>query len=118
LARERPSPMRARISSRSNSANPPRTVSIRRPCALVVSAHVSPSEWNPALRSVIVARVFRRSRVELVERLEKLAAVGLGAADYLAEHLLASDLGRFGALAPRRSDRRSLCTSLVHRKKP
>jgi hypothetical protein len=52
------------ISSRSNSANPPRTVSINRPCAVVVSAHVSPRDRNPALRSVIAARVLSRSRVD------------------------------------------------------
>jgi DNA invertase Pin-like site-specific DNA recombinase len=36
---------------------------MRRPCALVVSAHLSPRDRKPALRSVIVARVLRRSRV-------------------------------------------------------
>ena len=39
LARSRPSPVRVRIKSLSNSASPPRTVSIKRPCAVVVSAH-------------------------------------------------------------------------------
>jgi hypothetical protein len=34
LARSRPSPVRARINSRSNSASPPCTVSIKRPCAV------------------------------------------------------------------------------------
>jgi hypothetical protein len=38
FARARPSPVRVRISSRSNSARPPSTVSMRRPCAVVVSA--------------------------------------------------------------------------------
>src|SRR5258705_566253 len=38
FARSRPSPVRVRISSRSNSARPPKTVSIKRPCAVVVSA--------------------------------------------------------------------------------
>jgi hypothetical protein len=41
-----PSPVRMRISSRSNSARPPNTVSIKRPCAVVVSAHASPSVGN------------------------------------------------------------------------
>src|SRR5262245_37052508 len=41
LARLRPSPVRARISSRSNSARPPRTVSISLPCGVVVSAQAS-----------------------------------------------------------------------------
>ena len=39
------SPVRARISSRSNSAKPPSTVSMSRPCGVVVSAHVSFSDW-------------------------------------------------------------------------
>ena len=57
LARSRPSPVRARINSRSNSASPPSTVSIRRPCAVVVSAHVSCSERKLAPWPVIVASV-------------------------------------------------------------
>jgi hypothetical protein len=60
----RPSPVRGRISSPSNSASPPNTVSISRPCAVVVFAQLSPSNWKPALRSAIAPRVLRRSRVE------------------------------------------------------
>jgi hypothetical protein len=45
--RARPSLVRARISSRSNSARPPSTIVIERPCG-VVSAHVSPSDRKPA----------------------------------------------------------------------
>ncbi len=45
-ARARPSPVRARINSRSNSASPPSTVSLSRPCAVVVSAHVSARDPN------------------------------------------------------------------------
>ena len=52
FARFLPSPVRARISSRSNSAKPPRIVSISRPCGLVVSAQVSLSDLNPAPRSL------------------------------------------------------------------
>ena len=55
-----------RIRSRSNSASPPSTVSMSRPCEVVVSAHGSVSDRNPALRSAIAASVFhqipRRSR--------------------------------------------------------
>src|ERR1035441_662265 len=47
------------LRSFSNSANPPSTVTISRPCAVVVSAHASPSERKPALRSVTVPRVCR-----------------------------------------------------------
>ena len=67
-ARARPSPVRARIRSRSNSASPPSTVSISRPCDVVVSAHVSPSERKPAFLAVIAARVFNRSRVDRASR--------------------------------------------------
>ena len=45
FARFLPSPVRARIISRSNSAKPPRTVSINRPCGLVVSAQDRASPW-------------------------------------------------------------------------
>jgi hypothetical protein len=47
-ARLRPSPVRARISSRSNSARPPSTVSIRRPRGELVSAQASASDLKPA----------------------------------------------------------------------
>jgi hypothetical protein len=43
---------------------PAQTVSIERPCAVVVSAHVSLRERKPAPLAVIVASVFRRPRVE------------------------------------------------------
>jgi hypothetical protein len=66
--RSRPSPVRARMSSRSNSARPARTVSIRRPCALVVSAHVSRNDRKPAPLPPIAARVLRRSRIDLASR--------------------------------------------------
>ena len=68
LARSRPSLVRARISSRSNSAKPPSTVKIRRPWRVVVSAHVSPSERKPGRLAVIAASVLRRSRVERASR--------------------------------------------------
>ena len=35
------------MSSRSNSARPPRTVRINRPCGVVVSAHASASDLKP-----------------------------------------------------------------------
>jgi hypothetical protein len=60
--------LRARIRSRSNSASPPSTVSISRPCAVVVSAQASPKERNPALLPVIAASVFSRSRVDRASR--------------------------------------------------
>src|SRR5580704_13956415 len=102
-ARARPSPVRARIRSRSNSARPPSTVNIKRPCDVVVSAHASPSERKPAFLPVIAASVFNRSRVdrasrssrvtihvagiELVEQAAKLRPVGLTSARHFAEHL-------------------------------
>ncbi len=48
LARSRPSLVRLRINSRSNSARPPRTVSVKQPCGVVVSAQVSRSDRKPA----------------------------------------------------------------------
>jgi hypothetical protein len=106
-ARARPSLVRARIKSRSNSAKPPSTVSIKRPCAVVVSAHVSPSDRKPAPllgdRSQCVQQIARRSRKaikphhhkhvarpELNEKTAELRAVDLGAARCLAPHLLAA----------------------------
>jgi hypothetical protein len=68
LARVRPSPVRARINSRSNSARPPRTIGIKRPCGVVVSAHVSPRERNPAPAFATVSRMFKRSRVDRANR--------------------------------------------------
>jgi hypothetical protein len=68
FARSRPSPVRVRISSRSNSANPPNTVSIKRPCAVVVSAHVSLRDLNPAPFSAIVPSRLSRSRVDRARR--------------------------------------------------
>ena len=68
LARCRPSPVRVRIRSRSNSARPPRTVSISRPCEVVVSAQVSRSDLNPAPFSDTSPSTFNRSRVDLASR--------------------------------------------------
>ena len=51
------------ISSRSNSASPPSTVSMSLPCGVVVSAQASPRDVNPAPFSVMEASVFNRSRV-------------------------------------------------------
>ena len=68
LARVRPSPVRARISSRSNSARPPKTVSINRPCAVVVSAHVSCRDLKPAPASAMAANVLSESLVDLANR--------------------------------------------------
>jgi hypothetical protein len=61
LARSRPSLVRARIKSLSNSASPARTVSMSRPWGVVISAHASPSERKPASFSVIAASVFSKS---------------------------------------------------------
>ena len=74
LARSRPSPVRARISSRSNSASPPSTVSIKRPCGVVVSAHASPSERNPAPAFAIVSRMFKRSRMDRASRSSRVTS--------------------------------------------
>ncbi len=79
LARSPPSCVRTRINSRSNSANPPRTVSKRRPCAVVVSAHASPSERKPVLAFAIVSSVFkvpRRARRAVKPRHHEHVALG------------------------------------------
>jgi len=60
--------IRARINSRSNSARPPSTVSIKRPWALVVSAQASLRLLKPAPRSAIAAITLSRSRVDLASR--------------------------------------------------
>ena len=80
-----------------------------------MSAHASPNERKPALRSAMAASVFNRSRggsgqpveprhhqyvvgFKRGQRLAQLSAVGLRAACRLAEHLLASDLGELARL--------------------
>src|SRR6476659_9566282 len=68
VARVLPSLVLALISSFSNSARPPRTVSINLPCGVVVSAQVSASDLKPAPRLLISCNVFRRSRVLLARR--------------------------------------------------
>jgi hypothetical protein len=67
-ARFRPSLVRARIKWRSNSASPPRTVSINRPCGVAVSAQGSPSDLKLAPALPITSRVLRRSRVDHASR--------------------------------------------------
>jgi hypothetical protein len=67
LARSLPSPVLARISSRSNSAKPPRTVSISLPCGVVVSAQASFSDLKPA-RALAIASRMSWSRVERASR--------------------------------------------------
>src|SRR5580704_16112421 len=64
----RPSPVRAKISDRSNSASPPRTVSISLPCGVVVSAQGSARDRKPAPFSATVASTLRRSLVLLASR--------------------------------------------------
>ena len=63
-----PSAVLAKIKCRSNSARPPRTVSISLPCGEVPSAQGSPREQKPALASSMAARVLSRSRVERASR--------------------------------------------------
>src|ERR1700719_961776 len=95
LARSRPSPVRARINSRSNSASPPSTVSIRRPWAVVVSAHVSLSERKPAPLPVIAASVFNRSRVDRASRSRRVTV------KHVALFKLADDAAQLGAVGSR-----------------
>ncbi len=127
LARLLPSPVLDRISSRSNSAKPPRTVSISRPCGLVVSAQVSLSDLKPAPRSLqclddvqqvaggtrqpIEARDHQHvTRLQPGDHLGQLRAVALGAAGLLSIDLGAPRGRQLGNLAgevliPRRDPR-------------
>jgi len=59
LARLLPSAVRVRIRSRSTSASPPRTTSIKRPVLLVLSAHGSAKDRNCVLRLWSVAGCIR-----------------------------------------------------------
>ena len=73
-ARFLPSPVRARIRSRSNSARPPSTVSINLPCAVVVSAHASANERKPAPAFAIASMMLRRSRVDRASRSSRVTS--------------------------------------------
>ena len=63
LARLLPSAVRVRIRSRSTSARPPSTASIKRPVRVLVSAHGSASDRNSALASTIRLMIPNRSKV-------------------------------------------------------
>src|SRR5262245_53203506 len=56
------------ISSRSNSASPPSTVSMRRPCGVVVSAQASPNDLKAAPALPTASSTLSRSRVERASR--------------------------------------------------
>jgi len=60
----RPSAVLDKMSWRSNSASPPSTVTINRPCGVVVSAQASLSDLKLAPRSEIVASVLSKSLVD------------------------------------------------------
>lgn len=68
LARLRLFTVRAQIRPRSNSARPPRTVSIKRLRAVVVSAHVSPTDQS----AFSAADVSKRSWVDGACRVERV----------------------------------------------
>jgi hypothetical protein len=100
----RPSAVRVRIRSRSTSARPPSTASIKRPVLLVLSAHGSAEDRNCALASTLRLTMANRSKVlrarrsirltvttspggRLADHPVKLAPVGAR-----ARHLLAVDV--------------------------
>jgi hypothetical protein len=62
LARLLPSAVRVRIRSRSTSAKPPNTVSIKRPVLAPVSAHGSAKDRNCALASTMRLTIPKRSK--------------------------------------------------------
>jgi hypothetical protein len=100
LARFLPSAVRVRIRSRSTSASPPSTASIKRPVLVPVSAHGSAKDRNCALASTIRLTMPNRSKVlrasrsiprhhhhvaggQTVEHSQKLAPVGSRSCDLL-----------------------------------
>jgi hypothetical protein len=103
LARSRPSLVPARISSFSNSARPSKTVSIKRPCGVVVSVQVGERTKTGFLlgnRGERVQQVAGGSRQpveprhhhhvaggELVEHSQKFAPIGARAGHLLAVNL-------------------------------
>ena len=112
LGHARPSPVRARINSRSNSANLPSTAIINRLVGADVSAHVWTRDRKPAFLSVIVPNISKRPRVGCAKRsghvtigsstafnaasaFGKAGAVGLVSIGCFPEHLVAT---RFGQL--------------------
>ena len=54
----------------------------QRPCAVVVSAHASPSDRKPAFFSVIAASVFNRSRVERARRSSRVTITTSPSGDF------------------------------------
>jgi len=127
LARSRPSPVRARINSRSNSAKPAKHGEHQPPVRGRRVRHASPSERKPAPFSAICASVLRRSRVERARRSRRVTRsvspssrarnrsrqfppLGLGSAGRLPKHLLGSGGAKLlhlsvDALAVRRDSR-------------
>ena len=79
-----PSPFLARISSRSNSARPPSTVSISRPCGVVVSAQASPSDLNAAPVLPTASRILSKSLVLRASRSSRVT-ISTSPADYLGQ---------------------------------
>ena len=63
LARVLPSAVRVRMRSRSTSASPPNTASIKRPVLVPVSAYGSAKERNCALASTMRLTMANRSKV-------------------------------------------------------
>jgi hypothetical protein len=63
LARFLPSTVRVRIRSRSTSARPPSTATIKRPVLVPVSAHGSANDRNCALASTMRLTMANRSKV-------------------------------------------------------
>jgi hypothetical protein len=64
FALSRPSPVLTLMSSRSNSARPPKTVSINRPAGVVVSAHGSARDLNRHPLSAMALMMVKRSTVD------------------------------------------------------
>ena len=79
-----------------------------RPCAVVVSAHASPSERRPALPPVIAASVFNRSRVDRASRSSRVT-INTSPASWTPSNLPAT--GPRAAEPGRSGGRCSCCSS-------
>ena len=79
---------------------PAENFSISRPCDVVVSAHASPKDRKPALRSAITASVFERSRVDRARRSSGVTITHVAAGELVeqAGELLDPAFSRLGVM--------------------
>jgi len=103
LARLLPSAVRVRIRSRSTSAKPPRTASIKRPVLVPVSAHGSAKDRNCALTSTMRLTMPNRSKVLRARRSMRVTVTtspGASLPSPRAGHLLPVDVPAAASRCP------------------